>query len=113
KRSQPGFILQKAQLFQPFSKPMQYQTLYNREHTQVQSLFLKAGQKQAIHWAGQHQCLLLLTGEVAFESGDAILSLVPGDVLTLDARLPFSLFAIADARLIVLKVWPHPHYTKG
>jgi hypothetical protein len=66
-----------------------------------------------MHWAGQHQCMLVLSGEVAFETPEAIHMLKPGDMLKADSRLIFALSAVADSHLLSFKVWPHPHYTKG
>jgi hemerythrin-like domain-containing protein/mannose-6-phosphate isomerase-like protein (cupin superfamily) len=112
-RPQPGFSVSSTELFKPFSKPMNYQSLYEKEHTSLQHLRIKAGQKQAMHWAGQNQCLLVISGEVAFETPEAIHMLKPGDMVRLDSRLIFALSAVADTHLLVFKAWPHPHYTKS
>jgi hemerythrin-like domain-containing protein len=112
-RPRPTYTVQTTDVFKGFSKPMIYQTLYDREHTTIQHMWIKAGQKQAMHWAGQHQCLLLISGEVAFETPEAIHMLKPGDMVKTDSRLIFAMSAVSDSHLLSFKVWPHPHYTKG
>lgn len=112
-RPRPNYSVQTTEVFKAFSKPMVYQTLYDREHSTIQHVWIKAGQKQAMHWAGQHQCLLVISGEVAFETPEAIHMLKPGDMVKADSRLIFAMSAVLDTHLLSFKVWPHPHYTKG
>jgi hemerythrin-like domain-containing protein len=112
-RKTPSFILQKAKPPEPSYKPMDYQTLFEQDHNLVQTLRLQAGQKQARHWAGQTQFILVLSGELAFESDGVVHNLGAGDTLTLDSRLLFSLAAVTEVLLLLFKVWPHPHYAKG
>lgn len=113
----PAFILKKANLTESSQRPMDYQTLFEREHSSVQTLRLHAGQKQAFHWAGQIQVYVVLMGTLRFEAetetGKTGQSLGVGDTLTVDSRLLFSLSATTEALLLVFKVWPHPHYTKA
>jgi len=116
-RPTPTFSVKKANLSESTPRPMDYQTLFERDHSIVQTLRLHAGQQQAFHWAGQTQIMLVLQGELRFEAqcaeGKKTHLLGVGDTLTLDSRLMFSLAAITEALLIVFKVWPHPHYTKS
>ena len=116
-RPQPSFTLKRANLTSDAKRPMAYETLFEREHSTVQTLRLQAGQKQSLHWAGQTQVLVVFQGELRFEylqtEGVKVLSLGMGDALTVDSRLLFSLSAITDALLVVFKVWPHPHYAKS
>ncbi|HWV46070.1 MAG TPA: hemerythrin domain-containing protein [Nitrospira sp.] len=123
-RPEPGFILKKANLSASSNKPMDYQTLFEREHSVIQTLRLHAGQKQAFHWAGQTQVMVVLLGELKFEARCGIgqtdgndeikaQALSVGDTVTLDSRLVFSLSAMTEALLMVFKLWPHPHYTKS
>lgn len=111
-RPAPGFQVSGSELFAPVDRPMAYQTLYEREHTSIQHIRLQAGQKQSPHWAGQHQCIIVLSGQVVFETATESHTLVSGDRVNADSRLVFSLAAIKDTQLLVFKVWPHPHYAK-
>jgi hemerythrin-like domain-containing protein/quercetin dioxygenase-like cupin family protein len=112
-RKTPSFTLEKAKPPTSSYKPMEYQTLFEQEHNIVQTVRLQAGQKQALHWAGQTQFMLVLSGELNFEANGNGHALGAGDTLTIDSRLRFALSAVTEALLIVFKVWPHPHYTKG
>lgn len=116
-RPEPGFTLKRANLSGQAQRPMEYETLFEREHHIIQTLRLQAGQKQAMHWAGQAQVMVVLLGELRFEclqaEGLQTVSLGMGDTLTLDSRLLFSLSASTDAVLMMFKVWPHPHYAKS
>jgi hemerythrin-like domain-containing protein len=116
-RPEPGFILKKVNLSAPATRPMDYQTLFEREHNSIQTLRLQAGQQQAFHWAGQTQVLVVLQGELRFEAqcadGKKTQMLGVGDTLTIDSRLLFSLSSVTEALLMLYKVWPHPHYTKS
>jgi hemerythrin-like domain-containing protein len=116
-RPEPGFILKKVNLSAPATRPMDYQTLFEREHNTIQTLRLQAGQQQAFHWAGQTQVLVVLQGELRFEAqcadGKKTQMLGVGDTLTIDSRLLFSLSSVTEALLMLFKVWPHPHYTKS
>ena len=115
-RRVPGFSVQKAQLPEPgqkLSRPMDYQTLFSQDHSLVQTLRLQAGQQQSPHWAGQTQFFIVLEGEVRFETNGSVHFLGTGDTLLAESRLLFALSAITDSLLLMVKVWPHPHYTKG
>jgi|GEM_PF-5321914 len=116
-RPEPGFILKRANLSSHAQRPMEYETLFEREHHAIQTLRLQAGQKQAMHWSGQTQVMVVLLGELRFEcleaEGVKTLALSMGDTLTIDSRLLFSLSAVTDALLMVFKVWPRPHYAKS
>jgi hemerythrin-like domain-containing protein/quercetin dioxygenase-like cupin family protein len=116
-RTTPRFQLANTNLFnagdKPNDKPMLYQTLYDRENTSVQHICLQAGQKQSPHWAGQHQYLVVLSGQVVFNSAGESHTLVSGDTLTIDSRLVFALSAVKETQLLVFKIWPHPHYCKS
>lgn len=111
-RQQPAFQVRETGLFQPPSKRLGYETLYEREHSSVQHLSLQAGTRQKLHWVGPHQCLILLSGEVELETRSEAVLLKPGVAVSIDSRLYFALKALTDAHLLVFKVWPHPHYTK-
>jgi hemerythrin-like domain-containing protein len=111
-RPAPGFQV-KTLPDADFSRPMQYQTLYDREHTQLQRLTLRAGQKQSVHWAGQHQLLCLLRGAVQLWVGETATPLSVGQIATLDSRLAFALESVSDSEILLFRVWPHPHYTKA
>lgn len=131
-RVPPTFQVRETAMFEAPAKPMRYDTLYEREHSSVQHLSLQAGMRQKLHWVGPHQCLILLSGEVALEtelqsgspeskgphaqspeSTKDVQCLKPGMAVSLDSRLYFALHALSDAHLLVFKVWPHPHYTKA
>lgn len=111
-RPAPGFQIKTTELFTPFDKPMTYQTLYEREHTSLQHIRIQAGQKQSPHWMGQHQHIIVLSGQVVFETLQESHTLVSGDAVTIDSRLVFSFAAVKDTQLLVFKTWPHPHYSK-
>ena len=124
-RPQPGYVLQRAKPPVAHHPPMAYHTLFAQGHSQVQTLRLQAGQKQALHWAGQTQFILVLSGELGFQTGrllggqtvaaedNVIERLGPGDTLTLDSRLVYALSAHTEVLMILVKVWPVPHYTKA
>jgi hemerythrin-like domain-containing protein/quercetin dioxygenase-like cupin family protein len=112
-RLKAGFVLKKAKASASAPKPMAYDTLFEREHNVVQTLRLQAGQKQALHWAGQTQFILVLSGELRFETQGTMHEVGPGDTLEIDSRLFFALSALTEVLMLVVKVWPHPHYTKG
>lgn len=112
-RPTPGFEIMPTKFFQPVTKPIGYETLYEREHALIQHLALQAGQSLAPHWAGQHQCILLLSGSVLFETQEHKQELIPGMMTRLESRLLFSLKALEESHLVVFKIWPHPHFTKA
>lgn len=111
-REKPALRIRETGLFQPPEKRLSYETLYEREHSMVQHLSLQMGMRQNLHWVGQHQCLILLTGEVELQTEAGTELLKPGLSVSIDSRLYFALNALSDAHLLVFKVWPHPHYTK-
>ena len=111
-RPVPEFEILPTQIFHAVSRPIGYETLYEREHTTVQHLMLQAGKSLAQHWAGQHQCILVLSGNAVFDARDQQKTLTPGMIVRLDSRLWFSLSAIEDSHLVLFKVWPHPHFAK-
>ncbi len=112
-RPQPGFEIAATDLFTPLERPVAYQSIFEREHASIQHLWLKAGQKLARHWAGQHQCMIVTSGQILFETDAGTETLNAGMRATLDSRLYFSLQANADSHLLIFKVWPHPHYSKA
>ncbi len=116
-RPTPGFKIQTTDIFTPLESTLAYQALYEREHSLVQHLWLKAGQSLAKHWSAQHQCLLVLSGEVFFETDTETntqrILLTAGEQASIDSRLYFSLASQTDCHLLLYKTWPHPHYTKG
>lgn len=112
-RPVPQFKIRPTQIFQEITRPVSYETLYEREHTLIQHLTLQAGKTLASHWAGQHQYILVLSGSILLETPQQEPhELQPGMTAQLDSRLWFSLKAIQDSHLIVFKVWPHPHFAK-
>lgn len=96
----------------PSARPLQYETLYEREHSRVQHIRLRAGHGMNRHWSGQHQCIVVISGQVRLQCDDGEALLSPGDEAILDSRLYFSLHALSDTHLLSFQVWPHPHYTK-
>jgi hemerythrin-like domain-containing protein len=112
-RAVPGYEIRPSNLFESVEKPLGYESLYEREHASVQHLQIQAGMKQAFHWVGQHQCMVLISGEVALELANEVIPLIPGQTISIDSRLYYALRASTDAHLLVFKVWPHPHYVKG
>lgn len=111
-RPAPGFQITNTELFNGSDKPMAYQTLYEREHSSLQHVRIQAGQKQALHWAGQHQHVVVLSGQVVFETVQEAHTLVSGDAVTIDSRLVYAFSAVKDTQLLVFRTWPHPHYCK-
>lgn len=112
-RPQPAFEIAATDLCSPLDRPIAYQTVFEREHASIQHLWLAAGQKLSPHWAGQHQCLIVISGQVLFETASGTETLHPGMRAIADSRLYVSLQAETDSHLLIFKVWPHPHYTKA
>lgn len=112
RRGIPGFQIRETNLYQPAEKLLSYETLYEREHASVRHIRIKAGARQALHWAGQHQCMILVSGSVELETETGTTSIHEGQSITIDSRLYFALKANTDAHVLVFAVWPHPHYTK-
>jgi hemerythrin-like domain-containing protein len=112
-RPTPGFDIFATKIFQPIARPIGYEILYEREHALLQHLTLQAGRSLAPHWAGQHQCVLLISGSVLFETSGHQQKLEPGMLARLESRLTFSFTALEDSHLVVFKIWPHPHFTKA
>lgn len=112
-RELPCYQIRQTALFQTLEKPLTYETLYDREYTSVQHLQIKAGTSQKLHWVGQHQCLILISGEATLETPAEKIPLAPGQSVSIDSRLYFALHALTDTHLLAFKVWPHPHYTKA
>lgn len=112
-RANPSFSIINTTLFQDMTKPISYQTLYNREKSIIQQWSFRAGQKLAPHWAGQNQCLILITGSMRFTCEHETQILVAGQMLQVDSQLTFTLEALEDSQMVALKIWPHPHYTKS
>ena len=113
-RPVPGFQVQKSTLFAEDLpvRPMRYETLYDREHVSLQHVFLDAGTKQALHWAGQQQCMILISGRLRLHTAGEVREIEPGDVMTGDSRMYFALEALEASHVLMYKAWPHPHYTK-
>lgn len=112
-RPVPSFRLREGKISETSDKPIAIQTLFEREHSSIQHIRLKAGQALNRHWAAQHQCLVMLSGRIIFQTDEESFPIESGQVLELDSRLYFSLQAETDAHLLAFKVWPHPHYTKS
>lgn len=111
-RERPGFQIRETALFQPVEKQLGYETLYDREHASVRHIRIRGGARQALHWVGQHQCLILVSGSVALETETGTTPIHEGQSITIDSRLYFALKANTDAHVLAFAVWPHPHYTK-
>lgn len=112
-RPQPGFEIKPGLLLKVPTHPLDYQMLYERDHTQVQSIHIRQGQAQSPHWAGQNQCLLLLSGKLNLKAAEQTALLQTGDLVQLDSRLLYSLSALEDSHYLMFRTWPHPHYTKN
>lgn len=113
RRPTPGYDIETTRLFQAVERPIRYDTLYEREHTQVQHLALQAEQTLSTHWAGQHQCIVLIAGKVLLETQGATETLTPGACVQLESQRRFSIKALDESHLLIFKVWPHPHFTKA
>ncbi len=113
KRVEPTFQVQETGLSASMDRPLGYETLYSREHAEVQHVRIQAGARQNLHWVGPHQFVVVFSGAVELETQKGKFILKSGDTVTLDSRLYFAFHAITDAHLLVFKVWPHPHYTKN
>jgi hemerythrin-like domain-containing protein/quercetin dioxygenase-like cupin family protein len=96
-----------------FERPLAYHTLLEREHTSVQQVKIRAGHRQSPHWAGPHQLVLVLSGEVLLWVEEIAHPVAPGMLLMLDSRLVFAFEAKQDTELLLFRIWPHPHYTKA
>ena len=112
-RAKPKLEVSGSKLFQPIMQPIAYELLYEHEHTTIQHLSLKANQALAFHWAGQNQCIVLVSGNITCETQEQVQELTPGMTCIIESRLLCSIKAITDSHLIVFKIWPHPHYTKA
>lgn len=111
----PEPIYQKKHYWQEFepSKPIRFQTLFDTEQTQVQQIQLTAGEELKRHWSPQHQCLLLLSGELLFITDQQTERLTAGAQISLSPHLWFSLQAIQSSELFIIKVWPKPYFLRG
>ncbi|HEY9745125.1 MAG TPA: hemerythrin domain-containing protein [Oculatellaceae cyanobacterium] len=112
-RPVPTYEVLDTAIFKTIQRPIAYESLYEQEHASVQHLMLRAGHSLARHWAGQHQCLLVLSGRMLLTTDDASHELGPSQVARLDSRLWFSLHAMEDSHALLFKIWPHPHFAKA
>ncbi len=113
KRPEPHFDVNVTSLFQMPDRPIHYQTLFEREHTTVQRVSLKAGKSLSRHWAAQYQFIVVLSGQVRFISDTETVCLEPGMSIQMDPHLYFAFEAQEDTQLLLFKVWPRPHFLRG
>ena len=112
-RTEPAFQVLETRLSADVDRPLGYETLFSREHSEVQHIRIQAGARQNLHWVGPHQFVVVFSGAVELETKTGRTVLKSGDAVTLDSRLYFSFHALTDTHLLAFKVWPHPHYTKS
>lgn len=112
-RATPTFRTSSLPLSEPLSRPVQYQALFEAEHTMVQSIALQAGAALKPHWSAQHQYLILLAGQARLQpQGGEDQVLRAGETVTLEPRLMYGLVAETECRLLVVKVWPRPYFVR-
>jgi hemerythrin-like domain-containing protein/quercetin dioxygenase-like cupin family protein len=93
-------------------KPIRYQKLFEADHASMHLIALQSGKSLKQHWAPEHQCFVVLSGSVLFKTLEAEQVFSEGDQIVLEPRLKFSLSAKTDSRLLLMKVWPHPHFIR-
>ena len=112
-RPEPAYEIARTDIFEAPDRPIRFQALYEREQALIQHIALRAGETLARHWVAQHQCIVVVSGQVEFRTDSDTHVLDAGQRLNIDSRLYFSLSAVTDVSLLCLKIWPHPYYTKG
>lgn len=113
-RPVPHFDIRQTELLKRSERPIVYKKLFEAEHASLHHLVLKAGESLSPHWAPEHQCLLVLAGEVCFIGSEGEEQrLQPGAQIILEPRYRFSLRALTEAHLLVFKIWPHPHFLRS
>lgn len=111
-RPEPGYTVNRANVFVPKSTPRAMTSLFEVEHAQIQHLWLRAQEQLSPHWAPQHQYVVVIQGEVCFESSGVTQLLSPGSTVTVTPQCFFSLQAKTDAHLLIYKVWPRPYFLR-
>lgn len=111
-RPEPQYAVSQTGLSQVPKKPIAYEQLFEAEHVLVQHMALQAGKSLKPHWAGQHQCLVMISGEVLLTVREKTQPLTPGMQVTLASRTMFSLTAQTDSHLLAVKVWPRPYFLR-
>lgn len=92
--------------------PIAFTPCFKQDHVTLSAMYLQAGQSLKPHWAGETQCLIVLSGTGELHAMEKIERLLPGTQVDLAPRTMFSLQAITDIEVLALKVWPKPHFTK-
>jgi quercetin dioxygenase-like cupin family protein/hemerythrin len=111
-RAKPTCQITHHDFFGTPGKPKQYHKLFGAEHASVHHIQLQAGESFKTHWAPEHQCLLVIQGEVVLRTETEEYSLATGDQVTMTPRFPFALLAKQDSHLLAIKVWPRPHFIR-
>jgi hemerythrin-like domain-containing protein/mannose-6-phosphate isomerase-like protein (cupin superfamily) len=111
-RPNPTFNITKTNVLKPSDKPIVYKKLFGEEHASVHHLYLQPGEELSYHWASEHQCMIVLAGEVVFKTPHEEFPLEPGTQINIDPRYRFALRALSYAHLMVFKVWPRPHFVR-
>lgn len=110
-RPDPTFLLKQSHLFEEPSKPIVYNKLFELDHASLHHLYLGANQQLKEHMSGEAQYLVVVSGCIRFVSQGMGESLTAGQQVAIEPRLKFSLQAVEDSHLVLMKVWPRPHFT--
>jgi hemerythrin-like domain-containing protein len=95
------------------AKPIAFDRRFDVDHASLSHIQLQAGQKLARHWAAEHQCLVLISGQAQFITDTESITLTPGQQLNIEPRFLFALEAEADTHILLFRVWPKPHFLRA
>ena len=112
-RGKPVASLKPGMLFAKTASPISYKEIFAAEQTSLHRIRLKAGQGLKRHWGAQHQCLLVLEGELTLTTDAETRTLKIGDQVNLSPKCPFALQTEPGCEVLLLKVWPRPNLLRS
>ena len=94
------------------NRPIRYDNVFEAEHAGLHRIWLAKGEALKTHWAGQHQFLVVITGSAQLHANETQYRLFSGNSVQLAPRQPFSLEALEDCNILLMKVWPRPYFIR-
>ncbi len=111
-RPEPQWVFKAESLFETPKDRIRFNKCFEQDLTSLHHIVLPQGQRLKEHMSGQHQCLIVLEGAVQILNERSQLSLKAGQQVDIEPRLYISMEALEDSHLLLLKVWPKPHFLR-
>lgn len=101
-----GEVFNLASRIEPADARVQFKRVFENSNGGVTLLAFKAGQKLDEHIAPAEVMVCIVEGEIEFTMIDRKQSIKAGEFLLMGADVPHSVVAVADSKVMLIKVKP-------